>query len=207
MVVAHSATPVTRKKTRRSLVKRRGKAVDAIAQTKSTLEPVTVDEPAPVMDDAREDDEVMIDVDPESAPTPSAVPSFAALPTSASSTTTPKSETRRVPIPPHRMTPIKKDWVNIFSPLTEILGLQVRMNVPRRCVEIRVSFFLVALVDTPSRDDDFQSSKHTKDVGALQKGADFVKAYALGFDVNVSRLYESDVSLISASRMLSPFCD
>lgn len=30
-----------------------------------------------------------------------------------------------------------------------------------------------------------QSSKHTKETGALQKGADFVKAYALGFDVNV----------------------
>ncbi len=33
-----------------------------------------------------------------------------------------------------------------------------------------------------------QTSKHTKDIGAIQKGADFVKAYALGFDVNVSRL-------------------
>jgi len=30
-----------------------------------------------------------------------------------------------------------------------------------------------------------QTSKHTKDIGALQKGADFVKAFALGFDVNV----------------------
>ena len=30
-----------------------------------------------------------------------------------------------------------------------------------------------------------QTSKHTKDISALQKGADFVKAFALGFDVNV----------------------
>lgn len=42
----------------------------------------------------------------------------------------------------------------------------------------------------PRRDADrcwFKTSKHTKDIGAIQKGADFVKAYALGFDVNVSR--------------------
>ena len=30
-----------------------------------------------------------------------------------------------------------------------------------------------------------QTSKHTKEIGAIQKGADFVKAYALGFDVQV----------------------
>lgn len=76
-----------------------------------------------------------------------------------------KSEMRRIPMPPHRMTPLKKEWVNVFGPLTELLGLQVRMNVQRRCVEIR-------------------TSKHTKEIGALQKGADFVKAFALGFDVN-----------------------
>ncbi|KAJ6624535.1 hypothetical protein B0H10DRAFT_2323329 [Mycena sp. CBHHK59/15] len=77
----------------------------------------------------------------------------------------PQSETRRIAIPPHRMTPLKKEWINIFGPLTEILGLQVRMNVQRKCVEAR-------------------TSKATKDIGALQKGADFVKAFALGFDVN-----------------------
>ncbi|KIL00917.1 hypothetical protein PAXRUDRAFT_821118 [Paxillus rubicundulus Ve08.2h10] len=113
----------------------------------------------------KEDDELMIDIDPGSVPQPSSAPSFPVLPASALRSTVLKSESRRIPIPPHRMTPIKKDWINIFSPLTEILGLQVRMNVQRRCVEIR-------------------TSKHTKDIGAIQKGADFVKAYALGFNVN-----------------------
>ena len=30
-------------------------------------------------------------------------------------------------------------------------------------------------------------------MGALQKGADFVKAFALGFDVNVSHLFPREV--------------
>ncbi|PBK92842.1 eukaryotic type KH-domain (KH-domain type I) [Armillaria gallica] len=106
----------------------------------------------------------MIDVDSITIPQPTAAPTFEPLPANADRTIL-KSETRRIPIPPHRMTPLKKDWVLIFGPLTEILGLQVRMNVQRRCVEAR-------------------TSKHTKDIGAIQKGADFIKAYALGFDVN-----------------------
>ena len=35
-------------------------------------------------------------------------------------------------------------------------------------------------------DADSQTSDHTVDSGSIQKGADFVKAYALGFDVNAS---------------------
>lgn len=88
-----------------------------------------------------DDDELMID--PDSASTSlfpnanSSAPAFDAAPASAVRGSL-KSETRRVPIPPHRMSPLKKDWVNIFGPLTEILGLQVRMNVQRKAVEIRV---------------------------------------------------------------------
>ncbi|KAF8319284.1 eukaryotic type KH-domain (KH-domain type I) [Clavulina sp. PMI_390] len=112
-----------------------------------------------------EDDEGDIPMDEEPLDE-SSVPTFAPLSASAQ-TTSSKSESRRIPIPPHRFGPLKNDWVNIYSPLTEILGLQVRMNVQRKAVEIR-------------------TSKHTKDIGALQKGADFVKAYALGFDVQDS---------------------
>merc|ERR1711964_93503 len=44
------------------------------------------------------------------------------------------------------------------------MGLQVRMNTRRRCVELR-------------------SSEHTPDIAFLQKGADFLKAFMLGFEM------------------------
>lgn len=76
-------------------------------------------------------------------------------------------ETRKVPVPPHRMTPLKASWPKIYPPLVEHLKLQVRMNVKNRAVELR-------------------TSKFTTDSGALQKGEDFVKAFTLGFDVDDS---------------------
>lgn len=76
-----------------------------------------------------------------------------------------RSETRKVPIPPHRMSPLKSSWTKIYPPLVEHLKLQVRMNVKSRAVEVR-------------------TSKHTTDLGALQKGEDFIKAFTLGFDVD-----------------------
>jgi RNA-binding protein PNO1 len=74
-------------------------------------------------------------------------------------------QSRKVPIPPHRMTPLKTSWPKIYPPLVEHLKLQVRMNVKSRAVEMR-------------------TSKHTTDAGALQKGEDFVRAFTLGFDVD-----------------------
>jgi hypothetical protein len=51
------------------------------------------------------------------------------------------------------------------EPLVTQLKLQVRMNIRSKAVELRTSKFT------------------TEGGGALQKGADFVKAFALGFDV------------------------
>ncbi|KAJ9098716.1 pre-rRNA-processing protein pno1 [Naganishia friedmannii] len=75
-----------------------------------------------------------------------------------------KPESRKITIPPHRMTPLKREWVNVYGPLVEVMGLMVRMNVKKRQVELK-------------------TSKHTPDQGAIQKGADFIKAFSLGFDV------------------------
>ncbi|KAI0136402.1 hypothetical protein BJ170DRAFT_677278 [Xylariales sp. AK1849] len=74
-------------------------------------------------------------------------------------------ETRKVPIPPHRLSPLKQQWQKVYPPLVEHLKLQVRMNVKTKSVELR-------------------TSKSTTDEGALQKGADFVKAFSLGFEVD-----------------------
>ncbi|KAL7753415.1 pre-rRNA-processing protein pno1 [Sorochytrium milnesiophthora] len=87
---------------------------------------------------------------------------------------------RRVPIPPHRMTPLKNDWMKIYTPLVEHFKLQVRFNLKTKNVEIR-------------------SSGETTESSAVQKGADFVRAYALGFDVEdaISLLRLDDLYLDS----------
>lgn len=74
-----------------------------------------------------------------------------------------KRQLRRVPVPPHRLTPLKASWMGMIQPLVEHLKLQVRMNTKRRAVEIR-------------------NSDTTEDIGSLQKGADYFKAFMLGFD-------------------------
>lgn len=74
-------------------------------------------------------------------------------------------EHRKVAIPPHRMTPLKAAWPKIYPPLVEHLRLQCRMNMKSKAVELR-------------------TSRATTDTGAIQKGADFVRAFALGFEVD-----------------------
>lgn len=78
-----------------------------------------------------------------------------------------KSEFRKVPVPPHRYTPLKENWMKIFTPVVEHLHLQIRFNLAKRTVEIR-------------------TCPDTKDAGALQKAADFVRAFTLGFEVEDS---------------------
>uniref|UniRef100_A0A8C5MMR2 RNA-binding protein PNO1 n=1 Tax=Leptobrachium leishanense TaxID=445787 RepID=A0A8C5MMR2_9ANUR len=75
-----------------------------------------------------------------------------------------KEEMRKVPVPSHRYTPLKENWMKIFTPIVEHLHLQVRFNLKTRNVEIK-------------------TCKETSDVGALTKASDFVKAFVLGFQV------------------------
>merc|ERR1712170_142311 len=86
-------------------------------------------------------------------------------PISADKLTGGKSELRKVPVPANRYTPLKENWMKIFTPVVEHLHLQICFNLKSRNVEIK-------------------TCKETKDIGALQKAADFVKAFTLGFEVD-----------------------
>ncbi|XP_020777048.1 RNA-binding protein PNO1 [Boleophthalmus pectinirostris] len=73
-------------------------------------------------------------------------------------------EMRKIAVPAHRYTPLKENWLKIFTPIVENLQLQVRFNLKTRNVEIK-------------------TCKETQDISALTKASDFVKAFILGFQV------------------------
>ncbi|ANB15218.1 Pno1p [Sugiyamaella lignohabitans] len=76
-----------------------------------------------------------------------------------------KKETRSIAIPPHRFSPLRTSWNKIYLPLVDHLKLQVKMDIKNRKVLIR-------------------TCKSTVDPGAIQKGADFLRAFTLGFDID-----------------------
>ncbi|CAA7388973.1 unnamed protein product [Spirodela intermedia] len=75
-----------------------------------------------------------------------------------------KVEFRRIPVPPHRYSPLKKNWMEIYTPVYEQMKIDIRMNLKARKVELK-------------------TRRDTPEVGNLQKCADFVHAFMLGFDV------------------------
>lgn len=75
------------------------------------------------------------------------------------------TDTRKIFVPNTRLSPLKENWIKIFTPIVEHLKLQIRFNGRTKTVEIR-------------------PSPQTEDISNLQKAADFVKAFVLGFDVD-----------------------
>ncbi|CAK9321731.1 unnamed protein product [Citrullus colocynthis] len=71
---------------------------------------------------------------------------------------------RKVSVPPHRYSPLKKAWMEIYTPIYDQMKIDIRMNLKARKVELKTR------ADTP-------------DISNLQKCADFVHAFMLGFDV------------------------
>jgi RNA-binding protein PNO1 len=113
--------------------------------------------PLPAPSESEEQSEMQLDTEDR--------PLFPPASNTSESTFIFKPESRKVPIPPHRFTPLKNNWTKIYPPLVKHLLLQVRFNPRSRVVELR-------------------TSKFTTDPSALQKGEDFCRAFSLGFDVD-----------------------
>ncbi|XP_062552065.1 RNA-binding protein pno1 [Armigeres subalbatus] len=75
-----------------------------------------------------------------------------------------KKEVRKVFVPRTRQSALKEHWMKIFTPVVDQLLLQIRYNVKNKQVELRLG-------------------PETKDPSNLQRGADFVRAFLLGFEV------------------------
>eukprot|EP01071_Lankesteria_metandrocarpae_P003221 Lankesteria_metandrocarpae@DN2828_c1_g1_i2.p1 len=75
-------------------------------------------------------------------------------------------EIRRVVVPQNRITQLQRCWEQIYTPLVSHMNLQVRMNLKRKTIEMRL---------------DPTAGK--VELACLEKGADFVRAFLLGFDV------------------------
>ncbi|KAJ0972634.1 hypothetical protein J5N97_020597 [Dioscorea zingiberensis] len=103
-----------------------------------------------------------MDVEVHRAEAAPARPQFAALKPHEMSEG--KVQFRKVPVPPHRFSPLKRCWLEIYTPVYEQMKIDIRMNLKARRVELKTRS------DTP-------------DVSNLQKCADFVHAFMLGFDV------------------------
>eukprot|EP00271_Cylindrocystis_brebissonii_P012997 TRINITY_DN32535_c0_g1_i1.p1 TRINITY_DN32535_c0_g1~~TRINITY_DN32535_c0_g1_i1.p1 ORF type:complete len:242 (-),score=30.52 TRINITY_DN32535_c0_g1_i1:234-959(-) len=93
---------------------------------------------------------------------PSSVPRF--KPLTARQMNGNKIEFRKVFVPAHRYKPLKEHWLEIYTPITEQMKIDVRMNLKNRKVELK-------------------TRRDTPDVGGLQRSADFVTAYLLGFSI------------------------
>jgi len=76
---------------------------------------------------------------------------------------------RKIGVPVNRITPLKENWLKIFSTIVEQLKLQIRYNIKAKQVEIR-------------QPEDQTSTSDVNDSG-LQKAADFVRAFVLGFEI------------------------
>lgn len=76
-----------------------------------------------------------------------------------------QEEIRRVKVPFHRMNPLKQSWDSIVQILTEKMSLLIRMNLRTRQVELK-------------------NSQACQDNLNLNRGAEFLKAFMLGFSLN-----------------------
>ena len=75
-----------------------------------------------------------------------------------------KRDYARVIVPSNRMKPLRESWTTIAKVLVEHMKIQIKMNLKKKCVEMR-------------------TGETTKDPCAIRKCEDFLKAFMCGFEL------------------------
>lgn len=70
----------------------------------------------------------------------------------------------RVPVPLHRLTPLRDAWMDIYTPIAQHMKLQIRFDTAKRFIEL-------------------QTCEETESPHAITKAADFCRAFVLGFEL------------------------
>ena len=93
---------------------------------KEAAQPLQEAEPRPM--DAEDSGPVSLSVPSDSGKTPKFAPA------SSYELNGQVVQFRRLPVPQHRMTPLKNQWLALYKPITENMGLDMRMNLKSRKV-------------------------------------------------------------------------
>jgi len=75
-----------------------------------------------------------------------------------------KQEMRKIHVPPNRFNPLKDNWMKVYTPVVDYLKLQIRFNLKSRNIELK-------------------TCAETAEISSLQKAADFIRAFCLGFEI------------------------
>eukprot|EP00850_Spirogloea_muscicola_P018887 SM000178S03452 [mRNA] locus=s178:9383:10607:- [translate_table: standard] len=101
-----------------------------------------------------------------------------------------RAEFRKVFVPAHRYSPLRQHWMDIYAPVYERMKIDIRMNLKVQLLPLPQFKSHLIVSESPrgrrvaqSRKVELKTRKDTEDASALQKCADFVHAFVLGFDV------------------------
>ena len=90
----------------------------------------------------------------------------------------------QVTVPQHRLTPLKNSWMSLYTPVTENMKLDMRMNLKAKKVSLPATEETTAAMQTGQDLDNLQvelkTNADTPDASSVQKAADFVQAFLLG---------------------------
>ena len=88
-------------------------------------------------------------------------------------------------MPPNRFNPLKDNWMKIYTPVVDYLKLQIRFNLKTRNIELKVRRNLNKWPKLLIIKAKFvkKTCAETGEISSLQKAADFIRAFCLGFEV------------------------